>query len=367
VQVDPVVDAASGQVLPMPTRTPFQPNFQEYELAIESKKRAIQAAMGISPLPTAAQRNNEKSGIALERIQTQEDRGTFHFADNYDRYLKNVGWQVNELIDTVYDTARTVPIVQADGKRTAMRINDPQYEVQNPKEAHYHVVDEQGEPKAEFDVTISTGPSDQSQREAQADFIDKIITEMGTLPIPPQIGTKILAKAIRMKADLGVVAKEIADLLDPPDANTLPPEAQAVVAQLQGQVQQLSQENQALHMDRAGRVLEQQTKLQIEQMRGQIAKFEKNIDYITQIVKAELAAKSKAQDTQAQSDAARELALLGFEQDHHTQAHEQAHERGMASEQHGNALELADKNAQATMAQQAQQAALNPPQAEQGQ
>lgn len=362
VQIDPVVDASSGTVLPPPSRPAFEPNLQAYEVALESTRRAIQAAMGINPLPTPLQRNNEKSGVAIERIKDAEDRGTFQFADNYDRYLRNMGWQVNELIDVIYDTARTVPVVQADGTRAAMRINDPQYEVMNPDEDHLHVVDDSGEPKAKFDVTIDTGPSYQSQREAQSEFVDKLITEMGNLPIPPQIGTKILAKAIRMKADLGVIAKEIADLLDPPDANQLPPAAQAVVANMQAQLQALTQENQALHMDRAGRVMEQQTKLQIEQMKGEIAKFSKNMDYITRVVTAQLAAKSKASDTEAQADAAKELALLGFDQEHHQQAHEQAHELAIGQQQHEQAKELADQNAQAALTQQAQAAAQQPAQ-----
>jgi hypothetical protein len=43
--------------LPLPRRQAFTPNFQEYEIAKDSCRLAIQAAMGISPLPTAAQRD----------------------------------------------------------------------------------------------------------------------------------------------------------------------------------------------------------------------------------------------------------------------------------------------------------------------
>jgi hypothetical protein len=360
-QYDVVTDATSQTPLPAPARPQWEPNFQQYELAKDSARRSIQAAMGITPLPTAAQRNNEKSGIALEKIQTQESVGSFHFADNYDRFLHNMGWQLNELITPILDTQRDVAVSKPDGTRVLMQVvgktshpidDSGAYDVQGLAEDHIHTG------KGEFDVTVSTGPNYQSEREEQSAFVDTLLENLQTLPIPPPVATKILALAIKMK-DLGSIGDEISTLLNPPDPSNLPPEAQAVVGQLQAQIQQLSQENQALHMDRAGRVLEQQTKLQIEQMKGDIAKFEKNVDYITKIVIAQLAAKSKADTTQAQADASQELAALGFHEEHHMQAHEQGHEVGLENLKHGHATELADKaaaNAQVQQAQAAEQA-----------
>src|SRR6185437_9657858 len=54
LQVDPTINAVSGQVLPIPQRQQFTPNFQAYEVAKDGARRAIMSAMGISPLPTAA-------------------------------------------------------------------------------------------------------------------------------------------------------------------------------------------------------------------------------------------------------------------------------------------------------------------------
>jgi hypothetical protein len=39
--------------------------------------------MGITPLPTPAQRANQKSGVAFERIEKSERIGSFHFAAHY--------------------------------------------------------------------------------------------------------------------------------------------------------------------------------------------------------------------------------------------------------------------------------------------
>ncbi|HEX3941591.1 MAG TPA: portal protein [Acidobacteriaceae bacterium] len=327
VQADPVVDSATGQVLPLPTRPQFTPNVVVYEQAKESGRRSVQAAMGISQLPTAAQRQNEKSGIALDKIKTMEDIGAFHFVDNYDRYLQNMYWQVNEALDLVYDTARDAPIMKPDGSYATMRINDQHYQVQNPNEDVLHT----GEGK--YGVTISVGPSYQSEREEQSEFADNFLEIAPQLGFPPPIIQKIAAICVRMRSSLGIFGKELADIISPPETNNLPPEAQAAIAQLQAQMQQLQQENASLHMERAGKVLELANKTQIESMKGKHLLDKATMDFITQIVKAELAAKSKALDTQAQADAAKELAILGFQQDSNMAAHQAAHEQAMRATQ----------------------------------
>ena len=360
VQADVVIDGASGAVLPLPQRPQYEPNFQQYELAKDSAQRSVQASMGIAPLPTAAQRKNEKSGVALERIDDMESLGSFHFVDRYENcFLHNMGWQINELITPILDTQRQMPITEPDGKRsvidvvgnTSHPIEQGQYDAAGLSEDHIHTG------KGDFDVTISTGPSYASEREEQNDFLDQLISNIANLPQPGTPQGKVLALGIRMRPTLGAIGAQIADVFDPP--SDMPPQAQAAISQLQSQIQLLSQENTALHMDRAGRVLENQTKLQIEQMRGDIAKFSKNIDYITQIVKAELAAKSKADDRQAQLDAQKELDDLGFHHEQIDRAHNAAHELGMSVMEHGQAKELADQQNQQALVQQ-QQAQQNP-------
>lgn len=354
VQVDSVVDGASSQILPLPTRPAFQPNFQAYEIAKESAKRSIQAAMGITPLPTAAQRQSEKSGIALEKIQNQEAVGSFHFQDNYDKFIQNMGWQINELIGPIMDTQRDVPVGRADGTfetmpsvgNTSHPLDDQgKYDVQGLAEDHVHTG------KGDFGVTVSTGPSFQSQREQASEFVDTLIQNLKGLPIPPEVAPKILAMAVRMK-DLGAKGDEIATLLDPPDPNNLPPEAQAIVQQLQAQLQQLQQENQALHLDRAGRVLEQQTKVHLQGMKHESEMSKANLQEITKLVVAEMASMSKVNADEASRNAEKELTMLGMAQDQTLAHHDAAHDVAKVQMQHNHAKELADQQIQAGMVQQ---------------
>lgn len=367
IEYDPIVDGGTNTILPPPSRPQFIPNFQAYELAKESTRRSVQASMGIAALPTAAQRSNEKSGLAIDKIQSMEAVGALHFTKNYEQFLQNVGFQVNEGIAIIYDTQREVPTRKADGTPATMHTvgneshpigDDGVYDVQGLPDEHLHTG------QGDHEATVSAGPSFQSQREAQADFVDMLIKEMANLPIPPPIGAKILAKAIRMKSDLGIIAEEIADLLDPPDPNNIPPQAQAMVAQLQAQIQQLTQENSALHLERAGKVLEQQTKVQIEGMRGKTTLDAKNIEFITKVVVAQLASKSRSTDQIAEQDAERELTMLGMAHDsaHQLASQVVAHHQQMqqAAQQHKQASDLATQQGAQALVQQ-QQAAENQP------
>src|SRR5262249_1659815 len=158
--------------------------------------------------PTAAQRRNEKSGVALEKIDDMEQLGAFQFVDRYENgFLSNMGWQINELITPILDTTREMPISEPDGSRTVLHV------IGNTS----HPIDEQGgypEPteedhlhtgKGDFDVTISTGPSYQSEREEQAEFLDQLVGNLQEL-MQLQPGTpsaKVLALAIRMRDTLG--------------------------------------------------------------------------------------------------------------------------------------------------------------------
>jgi hypothetical protein len=349
VEADILMDGATGNSLPLPTRPQWTPNFQAYEVAKDSARRAIQAAMGITPLPTAAQRNNEKSGKALEKIDEQESVGSFHFQDNFTNgFLHNMGWQINELVTPIMDREQDVPIETADGSHATLHVigntshpidDEGKFEQPQPPENQDYLHTGSGD----FDVTISTGPSRQSQRDYQNEFVSNLVDNIADLPIPPPVAPKFLAKLIRMTPDVGAVGEDLADLLDPPDQNNLPPAAQAIVVQLQGQIQQLTQENQALHMDRAAKVLEQQTKVQLEGMKGQHSIDKASLDALVQLVKAELAAKSRSTDLIAENQADQLTSALGMQHDATLQHSAQAHEVALNQVQHGQAKELADK------------------------
>lgn len=345
LQVDPVVDGAAGQILPLPIRPQFQPNFQVYEIAKEAARRHIQAALGISPLPTSAQRQNEKSGVALERIQQQEAIGSFHFIDNFDRGLQLAGRIIMEWVPVVYDTERELGLVMDDETRKVVRINTP-----GPDEngEHYLVVDEQGNPVGNHGVTISTGPSYQSQKDAADDFVDVMVGQLKNLPLAPPQMQKILSLGIKLK-NLGPLGDQMAEIVDPQDQDENSPEAMQQQLQVLGQQhQQLTQAlNNAMQVIETKQVEKQaeieKTKI-VEASRFNIEKMKIEAD----ILKAQIT--TKAQETQTRDEMTKEV---------WSELHGSAHELAMQSEQQAHDMDMADMQGQQAQQLAAQNAALS--------
>ena len=358
VQYDPVVDSTNGQTaVPPPARPQFTADIQTYEIGKESWRRSIQSSMGIMPLPTAAQRQNEKSGVALDKIQTQQSVGAYHFTANFKIALEYAGRQINDLITKVMDTERHIGIRGQDEQHSVLHVM-PGSGVPGAPEDTF---DPQ---KGDFDVTISTGPSYQSQREEQGQFVDLLIQNLAQLPPPGSPQAKIVALGIRMK-NMGPIADEIADFLDPAQNEQIPPQAQAALAHAQQTAQQMGQQLQQLQFEKQAKVVEQQGKMQQIQLQhaSDMALEDKKLE--TQITVAEIS--TKAQNVQER---------LQFVEDMVKQLHGQAHEAAMAAQGHQQALQqgqqqaanqsaLADQGADNQSAQSAQDAAQSQAQQEQ--
>jgi len=356
LQYNPVTDATGQVTLPPPSRPQFTADIQTYEIGKESWRRSIQSSMGIMPLPTAAQRQNEKSGVALDKIQTQQSVGAYHFTANFKIALEYAGRQINDLITKVMDTERHIGIRGQDEQHSVLRILPGAGASELPG-----ANGQPGEPildpkRGDFEVTISTGPSYQSQREEQGQFVDLLIQNLAQLPPPGTPQAKLFALGIRMK-NMGPIADEIADFLDPQEQQQVPPEVQARVAQMQQATQELSQENQQLKFEKQAKIVELQGK--IEQIKLQhasdMALEDKKLE--AQITVAEI--NTKAQSLQERMAFVEDMVkqLHGQAHDVALQAHDQQHQQNLAAQQHQQALEQGDQQAANQSMQSAQDAA----------
>jgi hypothetical protein len=278
LQVDPLSDSSGQHMLPLPQRQTYEPPIQAFEMSAESARRGIQAAMGITSLPTAAQRQNEKSGIALQRIEAQQQKGSFHFLDNYDRFLEHTGRILDDLLTKVEDTARDVGITMPDDESKVVHINEP--------------VEEQGQPttheygKGRFEVIVSTGPSYESQREEAHDFANSLAQNEAIFP-------RIADLVVKLK-NLGPIGDQIADRLTPPEfasedgQEPLPPQAVQAMQQMQQQLQaldayaqQLQQELQKLQAEKEGKVVENESRERIAALNADVDKFRITVQALT--------------------------------------------------------------------------------------
>jgi hypothetical protein len=336
---------------PPPQRNPFVPNAAAYSQAYEQWRRSIQASVGIMPLPTTAQRQNEKSGIALQKIQSQESMGSFHFTDNFIRALVNSGIQVNELITKLAELDSLPRILMGkDQKGQDKQIKVAKADSEHLPEADYFFAD-----RGEFDISVSDGPSEMSQREEISEFVDMLLQTLPSMGIAPQLVQQIVAIAIRLK-NIGTYGDEIADLLAPPDQQDIPPQAKAMIAQAQAQTQQAMQEVQKLQLEKVGKVVEMQGKKELAQVDFAARMAEADKDRETKLAVAEVM-------TKAQSVSERLAAVEDLMKQFHSQAHElsmsltqQQHEKQMAQQQQQAQSELAAQNAIHASDQSAQDA-----------
>lgn len=266
LQVKPLLDPTGATVLPMPQRQAYEPAIQALEMGAEAAKRAIQSSMGRYNTSVGRADTKASSGRAISLLDQQSDQGSFHFIDNFDRALEYTGRILNDLIPKIYDTDRHVGIRKADESYALQRINAPDAD---PAAINL----DQGE----YDVTISTGPSYQSQREEANIFLDTLAgVQMQNTLFP-----RVADLAIKAK-NLGPIGDEMAKRLMPPEfaqqdgQEPLPPQAQAMLQQAQQQLQalnayaqQMEQKLQQLEQEKQAKTLETESRERIAALQAQ--------------------------------------------------------------------------------------------------
>lgn len=362
-------EATGDQLLPPPQQIAYSPGaeLQAFELCAEGARRAIQAAMAVSALPTTAQRKNEKSGVALQEIKESEQRGSYHFVDHYEDMLRHFGVMLDDLAPKYHDVERDISIRKPNDTVEMVKLGDNKYGPDAMTTGTHG-------------VTISTGPSFDSEREAGSALADTLVTEIKEIAAiaGPQKAVKLIALGIKLK-NLGPIGDEIADMLSPPEPSgpdgkprpPLPPEAQQAIAENQHLKQQLAQAADMIKTD----AVKAQAAIDLANRKFQHDVMLQRMKDATSIAvaKINLLAKGIAADNEATNEAA----ALAQEQahelvtQHESQAHEMAlsaaeaqHAKEQADVQHQQALEQGDQGQAHALEQNQQAADLAPEPAE---
>lgn len=358
-------DLPPGQVPEMPVRNTFVPEIQALEVGAEGTRRAIQAAMGISPLPTPVQRINQKSGAALKQIEDSSQKGTFHFVDHYEGSITRTAVIGDDLIPHYYDAARDLTVRKPDDTPIQVRVNDPAAVSQKASPYAAPGNAPMLTDGAEHDHTLSTGPDFESEREAANDYADTLVQN---LPIIAQVAgqqaaAKIMALSVKLK-DIGPLGQEMADTISPPNADAPTPKEQA----LQGQLSQAAQALQNAHTIIQTKQVEQNGMLQKAKLDNDTRIEIEKINSATQIAIAE--AKVNAENFRSLAEASDQnlarleglkLKLVDAHLNQDEQHRDQAHDVGMQALGHAHATRQADQAGQQVLDQQTNSAALNPP------
>jgi hypothetical protein len=234
VEFEMVADPVNGSVLPLPRWDAYTPNIEAMEVGSESARRAIQAALGTYGF-TRLDDTNVKSGKAVKELKSQGQLPSYHLIDNYKMSVQRATRYVNRLLGPVEgDQPIERPIRKADGTQKVVKINQPS--VDDEGKEQFLRYDET--PGAEHTVTITDGPSYQSQRDEATTFADTLAqSDQPWVPL-------IMDLVVKLK-NLGPIGDQIAERLTPPQFKK-PGEGGPDPQQLQQQLQQVSQQHDQL-------------------------------------------------------------------------------------------------------------------------
>lgn len=326
------------KALPPPERIMGEPPIQALVVGINQCIDGIKASMGIYDASLGAQ-SNETSGIAIQRRRQQSNVTNFHFVDNEARSNKYLGEILIEIIPKVDKVGKSYPIRTEDGKTHLVPIG-VDHEHYKTGERICHDLK-----SGQYKVTVSSGPSYQSQRQEVYDRDAALVQASPELVyvIGPQMfraddtpGAEERAEAIEAFRDAkfpGVFPKK------GQQGQPIPPEVQQQLVALQQEVQKAHGFAQSMHEQLATKQPELENQRAIKQM---------DLDFQREklAVEAEVA-KLKVASGEAIEELRQQVNTLMHERQLYAATQEQA----------------ADQQHQAAMAQQAQDAAAQQQQA----
>jgi len=254
--------------MPLPKREAWEPPIQALEIGAESAKRAIQSALGMFQASVGNTDISKQSGKAIEALDLQSDQGNFHFIDNFDKALEHAGRIIDELIPKTYDTPRDVSILTPDETYKSVKINEPYQEKAGPETKVVEHKMDQGE----HGVTISVGPSMQSQREES--------TRLGEKLLENELFAPRVADLVIKNAQLGAHGDEMAKRLKPPDVDDegnepIPPGLQQEMQKAQQLIDALTEQLNAAKDELEAKEKEYANKLEVTQLQEETKRINK--------------------------------------------------------------------------------------------
>jgi len=300
----------------LPKPEPVQPPAIDQALMAQAEL-AHQDMREISNMHEASfgQQSNEVSGRALQQRQNMSDLGTFNYLDRQRLADERCARVINELIPYVYDTARIVMIMGANGKTEQVPIN-----VIGRQETDITL--------GKYGITVTTGPATATKRQQAADQIMAFVNSV------PQIAPLVMDLLVKYLDWPG--ADELEKRLQlalPPGAiseDEMTPEMKAQ----QAQAQQLAEAQQQLAYSQA----EAETQKTLAEARKAEAGAQQALALA---YKAVLDANSRAQDVQSKS-IERDVKMVSDALDQHNSL--EAEDRAFAAEREDAQTERAAKD-----------------------
>jgi hypothetical protein len=171
-----------GKPAPPPARQTYEPAIQAIYEALTQASNDIKSTTNIYD-PTVGRGEPDQSGIAIQRLNTQSQMGTFNFVDNLNRSIRHGGRILVDLIPKIYDMKCAKRILHEDGASEMVLLN--QIFQKGGQNVSYDL------DAGEYDVTIQTGPSYATKRQEAA---EKLIELAKAYPPIMQVAGDILTR-----------------------------------------------------------------------------------------------------------------------------------------------------------------------------
>ena len=218
--------------------------------AIQLAENDIMQSMGIYQ-PSLGGESNETSGRALLLRQKQAETGNFHFQDNLNRSIRQIGRICIDMIPKIYDRPRVARILGEDGAAKTVQLDpnlpQPSYGTDNS------AIDSIYNPTiGEYDVVCDSGPSYATKRDEAANMMlsltqanPQLFQMIGDLMMKNMDwpGAEEIAKRLQ-----AMLPPQLQPTADGTKADPQVMQAQQMMEQMANQMEQMSQQINALNI-----------------------------------------------------------------------------------------------------------------------
>lgn len=147
---------ASGNPIPGAPQRLMPPQFPAgFAQAEMGSMEDIRNSLGMYNA-SLGQRSNETSGIAINARKIEGDMATYHFADNLNKSIAQVGRIIVSGLSSIYDAKRSIRIIDEEGNAKMVGINGMRI---GNQERDYDFTN------GEYSLRVITGPSFTTQRQ----------------------------------------------------------------------------------------------------------------------------------------------------------------------------------------------------------
>jgi hypothetical protein len=244
------VDPAAPGLVPKRNPPAFLPDaaFLQYQQMGADTKNTIglqDASLGIQ--------TGDRSGIALQTEERQGNVQTFEFVDNLNDAIAQFGKIVLEMLPNVFDTKRTVRLINPDGTTEEAILN---HRIFDPQDS-MNILTENDLSAGRYDVRIEVGPSFTTKRQESARQLlelAKVLNPIqatsiahllvGTLDI---VNGDEIVSILKKLAPPGLIDPEEGE--EPPQPPPPSPEQQLEAAKLEVEAQKVQVEMAKVQVD----------------------------------------------------------------------------------------------------------------------